>query len=174
MITKYLKATKKNGRSYWWLVEAHREGGKVMQKKLKYWGIQKPGEIYYKFLILLDDDRPLDDLWLVWQTDNKTWRSQKWPGFTYCIKHGQEQWYWGLFYRAVQNLDESGVKTFWLTRAPNRSEAIKSAKGHPYIAPESAEALERMTGVRHYPALVFDLSSLPSDYKKEDNSNGKR
>jgi hypothetical protein len=38
MATKYLKSFKVKTNRYWWLVEAHREGGKVVQKKLKYWG----------------------------------------------------------------------------------------------------------------------------------------
>lgn len=38
----YLRAKKFNGRTYYYLVEGHREGKKVKQKVLKYLGTEKP------------------------------------------------------------------------------------------------------------------------------------
>jgi len=172
-MAKYLKVFKNKGWNYWWLVEAHRERDKVVQKKLKYWGVHKPGEYYVDLLMTLDDDRTLDDLWLIWQIDNGRWRSQSWPGFTYCIKHEQEEWYWKFLSRALEKLDNNGIKKIWLTRASNRSEAIKNAKGRVSRCPEAAEVLETMTNVRHYPALVFDLSYLLNKFR-DGEANGKR
>jgi hypothetical protein len=34
----YLKANRIKGRKYWWLVEAHRKGNKIVSKRLKYIG----------------------------------------------------------------------------------------------------------------------------------------
>jgi len=41
-MAQYIRADKKNGKLYYWLVESHREGEKVVQKRLKYLGKQKP------------------------------------------------------------------------------------------------------------------------------------
>jgi len=38
----YVRADKKKGRCYYWLVESHREGKKVLQKRLKYLGLSPP------------------------------------------------------------------------------------------------------------------------------------
>jgi hypothetical protein len=38
----YVRADKKKGRSYYWLVESHREGRKVVQKRIKYLGVNPP------------------------------------------------------------------------------------------------------------------------------------
>jgi len=41
-MSQYLRADKKGNKIYWWLVESHREGKKVVQKRLKYCGTKKP------------------------------------------------------------------------------------------------------------------------------------
>jgi len=38
----YLRADKRGDKLYWWLVECHWENGKPVQKRLKYFGTQKP------------------------------------------------------------------------------------------------------------------------------------
>ena len=38
----YVRAKKTNGRTYYYLVEGRREGGKVRQKVVKYLGTEKP------------------------------------------------------------------------------------------------------------------------------------
>jgi len=38
----YVRADKKKDRSYYWLVESHREGKKVVQKRIKYLGLSPP------------------------------------------------------------------------------------------------------------------------------------
>mgnify|MGYP001138204038 CR=1 FL=1 len=38
----YVRADKKKGRSYYWLVESHREGKRMVQKRIKYLGVDLP------------------------------------------------------------------------------------------------------------------------------------
>ena len=128
MTTKYLKAFKTKGRRYWWLVEAHREGGKVLQKKIKYWGVNRPGEKYRLILMPLDDGQPLDDLWLIWQTDIKVWHWQKRGDFSFWYGRGQEEWFWKSFLVYVLSLYDADVEDVWITRASNRSNAIQNVK----------------------------------------------
>lgn len=149
-MAKYLKAFKKNGRSYWWLIGAHREGGKVMQKKLKYLGVHKPSEKYRDFLMRMDDARPLDDLWLICQTETKVWRSQKWVGFTYWLRRGQEEWFWAMLLRAAEKHFNNGFKEIGLTRGSSRREAIKNAKEGQYISLIPLLVLERLNPDRLY------------------------
>jgi hypothetical protein len=149
-MAKYLIASKKNGRSYWWLIEAHSECGKVVQRKLKYWGVHKPSEKYRKYLMPLDDDKPLDDLWLIWQTDTKAWRSQKWVGFTFWLKRGQEEWFWAMYLRAAEKHSYNDRKDIGVTRASSRTEAIKNAKEGRYITLIPLLVLQRMNPDRLY------------------------
>jgi hypothetical protein len=39
---QYIRADKRKGKTYYWLVESHRENGKVVQKRLRYLGTEKP------------------------------------------------------------------------------------------------------------------------------------
>jgi hypothetical protein len=41
-MSQYLRADKRKDRIYYWLVESHREGNRVVQRRLKYLGTQKP------------------------------------------------------------------------------------------------------------------------------------
>lgn len=41
-MAQYIRADKRDDKSYYWLVESHREGKKVIQKRLKYLGTEKP------------------------------------------------------------------------------------------------------------------------------------
>jgi hypothetical protein len=127
LMTNYLKAYKNKGRIYWWLVEAKRNGHKVVQKKLKYFGIHKPSERYSKFLMSRDDDKPLDDLWIVWQADSH-WKTRRCGGFEYYLRNGNEENFWRLTFRAALILAHAGIEEVWFTRAVNRREAIKNAK----------------------------------------------
>ncbi len=126
MAKKYLKSCKVKNHRYWWLVETHREGERVMHKKLKYWGKLPPGEDYRIIVMPLDDDCPLDDLCLVWKTGTATWHWQRRGDFEFWVRRGEEEWFWKSIYDFILNLEDK--TEFWLTRAPNRSEAIKRVK----------------------------------------------
>jgi hypothetical protein len=128
MASKNLKAYKTKGRPYWWLIEAHREGGRLLQTKLKYWGVNKPGGGYHHILMSLDDEKPLDDLSLVWRTKTGAWHWQRRGDFKYWLNRGQEKYFWDSFYNRVRSLWGEGVKRVWITRSPNRNEAIKNVK----------------------------------------------
>ncbi len=39
---QYIREDRRKGRIYYWLVESHREGKKVVQKRLKYLGAKPP------------------------------------------------------------------------------------------------------------------------------------
>ena len=41
-MSQYIRADKRKGRTYWWLVESYRQGDRVIQKRLKYLGTKKP------------------------------------------------------------------------------------------------------------------------------------
>jgi len=38
----YVRVDKKKGSNYYWLVESHREGKRVVQKRIKYLGLSPP------------------------------------------------------------------------------------------------------------------------------------
>jgi len=41
-MSQYLRADKRKGKEYYWLVESHREGDRVVQKRIRYLGTEKP------------------------------------------------------------------------------------------------------------------------------------
>jgi len=41
-MAQYIRADRRKGKTYWWLVESHREGDRIVQKRLKYLGTKKP------------------------------------------------------------------------------------------------------------------------------------
>jgi hypothetical protein len=127
-MSKYLKLYRTGGQGYWWLVESHREGGKVIHKKLKYWGAKKPGEFYKFILMELDDKRPLNDLWIIWQYQSCYWHGQKRGDYMYWKNRGQEIWFWKLLYNYVVDIPGGQERDVWLTRGKDRSEAIKKIK----------------------------------------------
>lgn len=141
-MANYLKAYKNNGRIYWWLAEAHRNGKKVVQKKLRYFGVNRPSEIYSLFLMKLDDKQPLNELWLVWQKEPKVWVTKQRTDFTYWYKLGQETWFWILIFRTVAHIYSGGVEEVWLTKAQNKKDAILNVKNNR--ATNLVESLETL------------------------------
>jgi len=41
-MSQYIRADKRKDKTYYWLVESHREGDRVVQQRLKYLGTQCP------------------------------------------------------------------------------------------------------------------------------------
>jgi hypothetical protein len=41
-MSQYIRADRRKGKTYYWLVESHREGDRVVQKRLQYLGTKKP------------------------------------------------------------------------------------------------------------------------------------
>ena len=41
-MAQYIRADKRKGKTYYWLVESHREGDRVVQTRLEYLGTTKP------------------------------------------------------------------------------------------------------------------------------------
>jgi hypothetical protein len=147
---KYLKLFKNGNRSYWWLIESYREGSKVTHKKLRYWGVKKPGEDYQKIIMPLDDGGPLDDLWVIWQAETNRWHGWRRRDFMFWFKQDKEEVFWRSFKKGIEGINNKSGSEIWLTRAPNRSQAIKNVKEKlainivRWIAPWIV--LSRMTG----------------------------
>ena len=144
---KYLKAYKTKGRSYWWLVETHYESGKVHWKKLRYWGVNKPSLEYTLVIMPSDDGGPLDNLVIVWQTEDGKWHCRKAPrDYLFWQKRGQEKWFWESFSKDIKKLFNPEKEEMWITKASKQSEAIKSVKNGKATNMISWLVLQRIEG----------------------------
>jgi len=76
-MARYIRADKKKSGTYYWLVEAHRQGGKVVQKRLKYLGTKEP---IWEYRVALKD---IDD--------NVVYTKGR-PEYLYLVEHINEGW----------------------------------------------------------------------------------
>jgi len=93
VMARYIRADKKKSGTYYWLVEAHRQGGKVIQKRLKYLGTKEPTLEYRLALKDIDDNVDYTEgepecLYLVDHT-NEGWCAEELMPFydSFCIFH---------------------------------------------------------------------------------------
>jgi hypothetical protein len=92
----------------------------------------------------LDDDRPLDDLCLVRKTHNGIWHWQKRGDYEFWVRHEAEEWFWKSLYKYASLEDIDGG--CWLTRAQNRSEAIKRVKENQAFDLKPWMVMQRLIG----------------------------
>jgi len=156
-MAKYIRTDRKKSGTYYWLVEAHRENGKVVQKRLKYLGNHEPIPEYKLVLRHIDDNvvyskGRLESLYLVYhegETIQRDWHTERLSPF-YIVAKKYRRYFgtvqrklkkpisvdwssfnWEYLYRHLFNLvkyDHIDPDDIWLAKASHPATAIAKAK----------------------------------------------